>query len=73
MVQPNQAQMGQAMGQSGLQQQSPALVAQLQQRQLPQNPNMNVNMNPNMNPNMMQNQQQNQQQQQNFNQGPFMN
>jgi hypothetical protein len=57
MVQPNP--MAQGMGQSGLQQQSPALVAQLQ-RQLP---------NPNMNPNIMQNQQQNQQQ--NFNQGPF--
>jgi hypothetical protein len=53
--------MTQGMGpnQSGLQQQTPALVAQLQ-RQMP---------NAQMNPNMM-NQQQNQQQQ-NFNQGPF--
>lgn len=62
MGQPGQNQMAQqGINQSGLQQQSPALVAQLQ-RQLPNN---------NMNPNMMQNQQQNQQQ--NFNQGPFMN
>jgi hypothetical protein len=57
--QPNNPNMPQGMGpnQSGLQQQTPALVAQLQ-RQMPNQ----------MNPNMM-NQQQNQQQ--NFNQGPF--
>lgn len=56
--QPNNPNMAQNMGpnQSGLQQQTPALVAQLQ-RQLPNQ----------MNPNMMN--QQNQQQ--NFNQGPF--
>lgn len=57
--QPNNSNMVQNMGpnQSGLQQQTPALVAQLQrQNQLPNQ--------------MMQNQQQNQQQQ-NFNQGPF--
>lgn len=58
--------MGQGMGmgpnQSGLQQQTPALVAQLQ-RQIP-NPNQMNQMNPNM-------MGQQQQQQQNFNQGPF--
>lgn len=56
--QPNNPNMNQGMGpnQTGLQQQTPALVAQLQ-RQLPNQ----------MNPNMMN--QQNQQQ--NFNQGPF--
>lgn len=59
MVQPNPMGQG-GMNQSGLQQSTPALVAQLQ-RQMP---------NPGMNPNMMQNQQQNQQQNQ-FNQGPF--
>lgn len=53
---PNMTQ-GMVQNQSGLQQQTPALVAQLQ-RQLPNQ----------MNANMM-NQQQNQQQ--NFNQGPF--
>lgn len=59
--QPNNPNMAQGMGpnQSGLQQQqTPALVAQLQQRQMPNQ----------MNANMM-NQQQNQQQ--NFNQGQF--
>lgn len=56
--QPNNPNMAQNMGpnQSGLQQQTPALVAQLQ-RHVPNQ----------MNPNMMN--QQNQQQ--NFNQGPF--
>jgi hypothetical protein len=56
--QPNNPNMTQGMGpnQTGLQQQTPALVAQL--RQMPNQ----------MNPNMM-NQQQNQQQ--NFNQGQF--
>lgn len=49
---------GMLPNQSGLQQQTPALVAQLQ-RQLPNQ----------MNANMMNQQQQNQQQ--NFNQGPF--
>lgn len=58
--QPNNPNMSQGMGpnQGGLQQQTPALVAQLQQRQMPNQ----------MNANMM-NQQQNQQQ--NFNQGQF--
>lgn len=58
--QPNNPNMAQGMNpnQGGLQQQTPALVAQLQ-RQLPNQ----------MNPNMMNQQQQNQQQ--NFNQGPF--